>query len=508
MTAKTMPVRVRFAPSPTGPFHVGGARTVLYNWLFAHHHGGAFVLRIEDTDRNRYSPGAEADMVDSLLWLGLDWDEGPKIGGSYGPYIQSERVDIHRHYAQLLLDSGHAYKCFCTPQRLEQLRREQEKTKETVGYDRRCRDLSAEEVAANEQAGLPYVVRLKMPREGVTMVHDRIRGDIAFENALLDDIVLLKSDGFPTYHLANVIDDHLMKITHVMRGDEWLPSTPIHVVLYQAFGWEMPVFAHLPLILSPTGKGKMAKRRIIAADGKEYPVMVDEFRAAGYLPEALVNYLARLGWAYDDHTEIFSRQDLVEKFSLDAVTGSPAAFSYDKLLWMNGYYIRQLEPEDLARRMLPFLQQAGLVPPECPPECFQRVLDLVPLVRERMHTLQDAAELTEYFFRDVSYPDPALLVSKGFDVATTRRALEATRSLLATIPTFDHEHLEPALRGLAEMHGWKPGQLFMPIRVALTGRTVSPGLFEMMVVMGREQTLARLDKAMEALGRVELKGEA
>ncbi len=504
MTAASRPVRVRIAPSPTGPFHAGSARTALYNWLFARHYGGVFIVRIEDTDRTRYRPEAEADILEGLRWLGLQWDEGPQVGGPHGPYVQSQRAEMHRHYAYQLVTDGHAYKCFCTPERLEQLRRRQKARGETVGYDRHCRDLSADEVAARERAGLPYVIRLKMPVSGTTVVSDRIRGDIHFENALLEDAVLLKSDGFPTYHLANVVDDHLMEVSHIMRGDEWVPSTPMHVVLYGAFGWELPVFAHLPIILSPTGRGKMSKRRITGADGKVYPVMVREFRQAGYLPEAMINGLARTGWAYDDHTELFTRQELVEKFTLEAVSSAPAAFSYDRLLWLNGVYIRQLAADDLAGRCLPFLQEAGLVSSPPTPAEEERLRRVVPLLRERIHTLRDIIEVGAYFFsREVSYPEPALLIGKNLDAAATRQGLDQARQRLAALPTWDEATMEPALRALAAELGWKAGQLFMPIRVAVTGQTTSPGLFETLYALGRDLSLERLDRAVSTLERLE-----
>jgi glutamyl-tRNA synthetase len=500
MPPSSQPVRVRIAPSPTGPFHAGGARTALYNWLFARHHGGAFIVRIEDTDRTRYSAAAEADMLESLRWLGLDWDEGPEVGGAYGPYVQSQRVETHQHYARVLLDSGRAYRCFCTPERLEELRRSQKSRKEHVGYDRHCRDLCTAEAEANLAAGLPFVVRLKMPLDGATVVHDHIRGTMTFENSLMEDTILLKSDGFPTYHLANVVDDHLMKITHVMRGAEWVPSLPIHVILYDAFGWPMPTFAHLPIILSPTGKGKMSKRKIVSADGKEYPVMVREFRQAGYLPEAMINILARTGWAYDDHTELFTREELVEKFSVEKVTSAPGAFSYDKLLWMNGHYIRELPPEDLAQRCLPFLQKAGLASSPASARERQVLEQVIPLLRERLHLLRDVVDQAAYFFtREVDYPDPTLLLGKNMDAPTTRFALGEARCRLAALPEWEAQALEPPLRALAEEHGWKAGQLFMPIRVAVTGRTVSPGLFETLHVLGREQSLERIDGAIAAL---------
>ncbi|MGD2039910.1 MAG: glutamate--tRNA ligase, partial [Anaerolineae bacterium] len=320
-------VRVRIAPSPTGYFHVGSARTALFNWLFARHHAGRFIVRVEDTDRTRYNPEAVPDLTASLRWLGLEWDEGPEVGGDCGPYFQSERLHLYERYTSQLLREGHAYRCYCSPERLAAMREEQRKNKQDVGYDRHCRHLTADQRAAYEAQGITPVVRFKAPVEGQTSFHDELYGTIVVENGTLDDFVLLKSDGYPTYHMANVVDDHLMKISHIMRGDEWLPSVPKHVLLYDALGWQLPVYAHLPLILAPTGKGKLSKRH----GGVE----VRDFRRQGYLPEAMVNYLARLGWSYDDKTEIFSRDELVRYFGLDGINNSPARFSYDRLQWMN-----------------------------------------------------------------------------------------------------------------------------------------------------------------------------
>ena len=291
-------VRVRFAPSPTGYLHIGGARTALYNWLFARHCGGRFLLRIEDTDRNRFVPDALADITASLRWLGIDWDEGPEAGGEYGPYFQSERLEHYREYAEQLLSEGKAYRCYCTPERLEELRKSQEAAKQPLGYDRYCCNLTEEQRRDLEKSGAKSVVRFKIPREGRTMVHDLLRGEMTFENSTIDDFVLLKSDGYPTYHLANIIDDHLMKISHVMRGDEWLVSTPRHVLLYQAFGWEPPQFAHLPVFLAPSGGGKLSKRHGATS--------VREYREKGYLPEALANFLLLLGWNPGTEQELFN----------------------------------------------------------------------------------------------------------------------------------------------------------------------------------------------------------
>jgi glutamyl-tRNA synthetase len=316
-------VRVRIAPSPTGYFHVGSARTALFNWLFARHHGGEFVVRVEDTDRTRYNAEAVSDMVDSLHWLGLDWDEGPEVGGDYGPYLQSERLELYHRYAEQLVDEGHAYRCYCSPERLAALREQQMAQKTGVGYDRHCRNLTDAERSEYEAEGITPVIRLKVPLEGQTSFHDVLYGTITFENKTLDDLILLKSDGFPTYHLGVVVDDYSMEISHIMRGDEWLPSVPKHILIYNAFGWEPPIFAHLPLILAPEGKGKLSKRH----GGVE----IRYFRQQGYLPEAMVNYLARVGWSYDDKTEIFDRDELVRYFDLSGINNSPARFSYKRL---------------------------------------------------------------------------------------------------------------------------------------------------------------------------------
>ncbi|MEA3344691.1 MAG: glutamate--tRNA ligase, partial [Chloroflexota bacterium] len=372
----TNQIRVRFAPSPTGEPHIGNIRTVLFNWLFARQQGGKFILRIEDTDRTRYVPGAEEAIKEGLRWLGLEWDEGPDVGGPYGPYVQSERLSLYRKYAEQLVATGHAYRCNCTPERLAALREEQQRRHEHVGYDRRCRFKEPGEVSPDEE----HVIRLAVPLEGTTKVHDLIRGDVTFENQLIDDQVLLKSDGFPTYHLAVVVDDHEMDITHVIRADEWLSSTPKHILLYQAFGWEPPQFAHVPIVLGEDGK-RLSKRHGATS--------IAEFKRMGYLPEALFNFLALLGWApgEGEEQEIFSREELVQLFDLTRVQPSAARFSYDKLDWMNSEYIRALPADELAERLLPVLRDAGL------DASLDKVRELVPLVRERLKTLNDAVEL-------------------------------------------------------------------------------------------------------------------
>ena len=491
-----MSVRVRFAPSPTGYLHVGGARTALFNWVFARHHGGSFILRIEDTDRTRYVPDSLDDIMEGLRWLGLEWDEGPVVGGPYGPYFQSQRVELYQKYAQILLERGWAYKCYCSPERLEKLREEQRRRKQPPGYDRHCRFLSEEERAALEAEGRSYVIRLKVPLDGTTSFQDIIHGKIEVKNVNLEDLVLLKSDGFPTYHLANVVDDHLMKITHVMRADEWIPSTPKHILLYRGFGWEPPKFAHLPLILSPTGKGKLSKRKTVGADGRTYPVLVREFREAGYLPEAMFNFLALLGWSYDDRTELMTREEIIERFSLERVKSSPASFSYDKLEWMNGVYIRRLDPEDLARRLTEFIRRAGF------DVDVDKVRPLVPLVQERIKTLADVVPLVDFFFQEEISPEPEMLIGKKMTPAESLEALRRAYEVVASLPSFDEETLEQALRGLAKDLGLKAGQLFGIIRVAVTGKKVSPPLFGTMAYLGRERTLARMEQGIRILEKL------
>jgi glutamyl-tRNA synthetase len=336
-------------------------RTALFNWLFARHHKGAFILRIEDTDRTRYREDVLRDLLESLRWLGINWDEGPEVGGALGPYFQSQRLDIYQEYARKLLAEGQAYECYCSPERLARVREEQQKQGKPPGYDRHCRSLTDRAKAELEAQGIQPVIRLKVPPEGQTSFHDMLRGDITFNNSTLDDLILLKSDGYPTYHLANVIDDTLMEISHVMRAQEWIPSTPRHILIYKAFGWKPPVLAHLPVILVPEG-GKLSKRN------KATPV--HEFRGQGYLPEALVNFLALIGWSPGESVEqeVFTRDELIERFNLSHVNRAPGAFSSEKLDWMNGIYIRQLSREDLLERLIPVWQQAGMVPDPCPEE--------------------------------------------------------------------------------------------------------------------------------------------
>jgi glutamyl-tRNA synthetase len=484
-------VRVRYAPSPTGYPHVGNIRTALFNWLFARHHGGKFIVRIEDTDVTRKVRGAVMAILDSLQWLGFDWDEGPEVGGKYAPYIQSQRLDIYREVAKRLISQGDAYYCFCSPQRLEEMRAEQIRRKQPPGYDRYCRNLSPKERAQKEAEDITPVIRFKSPLEGQTAFHDLIRGEVVFDNSTIDDFVLLKSDGYPTYHLANVVDDHQMEISHVLRAEEWLSSTPRHLLLYRALGFEPPQFAHLPMILG-TDRSKLSKRH--------GAVSITEYRKQGYLPEAMVNFLALLGWSLDDKTEILSRQQLIANFSLERISRTAAIFNREKLNWMNGVYIRSLTADGFFEAVEPYLMMdisAGkaLISSE------EYVRDILPLVQERARTLAEVVELTQFFFVDQPDYEPSLLIGEKTSRQSAVESLKAAQRRLSQLTEFDANSLEGVLRPLAAELGLKTGQLFGTLRVAVTGRTAAPPLFQTMAVLGKERCLRRIEAALNKIER-------
>ncbi len=491
MSAK---VRVRYAPSPTGEPHVGNIRTALFNWLYARHTGGEFILRIEDTDQMRIMEGALEAIYDSLEWLGLDWDEGPRVGGLYGPYIQSERkaMGVYQEQADQLVRQGHAYYCYCTPEELDQRRKEQQRRGLPPRYNRRCRYLSPAEHSNNQ--GKPRVVRFMTPEQGDPItVNDIIRGDVAFDPAVLDDFVLLKSDGFPTYHLASVMDDHAMQISHVLRAEEWLPSTPRHLLLYQALAWDPPQFGHMPMILGPD-RTKLSKRHGATS--------TLDYRDQGFLPEAMSNFLALLGWSLDDKTEIISSEDMVRHFSLERVGKSPAIFDRTKLEWMNGVYLRQLPQDKLVNQLSEALdsyirkhQEPVQIPPT--PEYLRAV---VPLVQERLKALdpEEVWELCSFFL--VELPEYGQgLTPKGLAPEVTRTALQATLAALQPLAIFDAATMEAAVRPLAERLQLKTGELFGAIRLAVTGRTAAPPLFDTLAVVGKERVVARLAGAIAKL---------
>ena len=473
-------VRLRFAPSPTGYPHLGNIRTALFNWLFARHHNGKFILRIEDTDVTRRVEGAVETILDSLRWLGLNWDEGP--------YFQSQRLPIYREIAHKLLKEGRVYLCYCSPQRLEKMRQEQVKRKQPPKYDRRCRDLTQRERTQLEARGVTPVIRFRAPLAGETTFLDLIHGQVTFKNDTLDDFILLKSDGYPTYHLANVVDDHLMAISHVLRADEWLSSTPRHVLLYQALNWQAPQFAHLPMILGPD-RAKLSKRHGATT--------ITEYQKQGYLADAMVNFLALLGWSLDDHTELLSREDLIKHFSLERVGKTAAIFNKDKLEWMNGVYLRALSLGEFVQQAMPFLDRDL-------PETVKRPLDndyvsqVLSLIQERAKTLADVPQLASFFFDDVQY-DAGLLLSKKRDAKSAAKAMTIASQKLEEITTWDATTIEDVLRPLATKLNLSTGELFGLLRIAITGRTAAPPLFQTMAILGKGKCLERINKALQLL---------
>lgn len=496
MPSTPKPARVRFAPSPTGHTHLGSGRTALYNYLIAHQTGGKFILRIEDTDQKRYVPGAEAELMESLRWLGLTWDEGPDIGGPHAPYRQSERRQIYQDHARQLIEAGHAYYCFCTPERLEAVRKQQQKDKESIRYDGLCRRIDPQEAQRRVDNGERHVVRFKMPQDGTTTAHDYLRGDIVVDNRNLDDYIIVKSDGLALYHLAAMVDDHLMGITHVLRGSEWLATFPLHVRILRAFGWEEPIWVHLSLFLNPSGKGKMSKRGggSFKADGSSF--FLKDLEAAGYLPEAVVNWVALMGWSYDDRTEVFSMGELVEKFGLDHMNPAPAAINYSKLDHFNGLYIRSLTVDDLGRRVRPFLEKAGYAVDE---DTLQKV---IPIIQVRIATLDEAPDMAGFFFKDEVNPQAEDLVGQNMTPKETAVATRRAYDVLASLPELSHASAEEPMRMLADQLGVSAGQLFGILRMAVTGQKVSPPLFESMAIIGKEKVLQRIEHAAQMLDQI------
>lgn len=478
-------VRVRFAPSPTGELHIGGARTALYNYLFAKQTGGDFIIRIEDTDRERLVEGSLSRILEGLRWLGVTWNEGPDCGGQYAPYVQSERLPRYHLAAEELVAKGAAYYCFCSAQRLDVLREVQQAQKVPTRYDRTCLKLTPELVKEKLAAHEPYTIRLKVPAGSTTFV-DVIRGSVNIANAEIDDQVLLKSDGFPTYHLANVVDDHDMAITHVIRGEEWLPSTPKHVLLYQAFGWSLPAFAHLPNVLNEK-RAKLSKRR----DGET--VWVETYRKQGYLPQALVNFLALLGWHPHDNREVFSLGELVSAFSLERVQKAGAIFSLQKLDWFNTTYLKDLSLAELEALLLPYYTALAK-------EYGRNVggtSALTEVLRTRLVTLADATEHARWFFRAHVPTSLDLVVPKAGSPTKTNEALAASLVALQRAGEWSVAEIERALASLVRPGTFTRGELLWPVRVALTGERQSPDVFAVARALGREETYARLRQALK-----------
>ncbi|MEI6045431.1 MAG: glutamate--tRNA ligase [Chloroflexota bacterium] len=498
----TEKARTRYAPSPTGRPHIGNIRTAVFSYLLAKHTGGDFLLRIEDTDRKRYVEGSLEAIEDSLRWLGLDWDEGPGIGGPYEPYLQSERLELYLKYATQLVAEGKAYYSY-DRERTEEERKAAEKNPQvSLSFSRRWRESTEEERQAAIADGIKPVIRFKVPLEGVTTVPDIVVNPPIVQNSSLSDLVLLKSDGFPTYHLAHIVDDHLMKITHVIRGQEWLPSAALHVLLYQALGWEMPVMVHPPVILNPPGvKGKLSKR--------ESAVYVGQYRELGYLPEALLNYLVLLGWSYDDKTELFSKEELIEKFDLNRIQPTPAKYSVEKLDWLNAYYINhKLTREEFAQRSLPFLAEAGLITQDEVADLGERlgfIVRVCGLVKDKVKILSEVPGEIDFMFKPASeleYPAQDL-VGKNESKAATAKILAASIDYLAKLPDekFTTAGIAEGLSQLsADLELKNRGLLFWPVRIAMCGRKNSPDASAMIETYGREAALDHLRVACEKLG--------
>jgi glutamyl-tRNA synthetase len=471
-------VRVRFAPAPTGFLHVGGARTALYNWLFARHQQGTFILRIEDTDRSRSTDDSVRGIIDTLQWLGLDWDEGPEVGGPYGPYRQTERMDVYREAADSLVAGGNAYRCYCTPEELEERRKAALSRGEPPGYDGRCRNLSDEDRRRFEEEGREYAIRFATPGRDVT-VDDVIRGPSTFPAADIRDFVILRSDATPTYLLAAAVDDRAMKMSHVIRGEDLHSSTPRQILLLEALGAErIPAYAHLPLIVGPD-RHPLSKRHGAVA--------VESFREEGFLPEAMVNYLALLGWSYDDHTELFSKEDLAKHFDLGRVARNPAAFDREKLEWMNGHYLREMEPARFQELLRVTLVEAGL---DASPEV---VAEAAPLVQERMKLLSEGPQLLRFLVEDVEPDERARKMIEGQE-----EYLGEVAERLEKLEDWTAPAIEADMRALREERELSARRAFQPVRAAVTGTLISPPLFESMAILGRDSTLERIKRASES----------
>ncbi len=477
--------RVRFAPSPTGYLHVGGLRTALYNYLFAKNTGGKFILRIEDTDRNRYVEGAVENLINVLNWIGLDYDEGPVKGGDYGPYMQSERLDIYKKYADELVQKGKAYHCFCSPERLSELREKQTAEKQQAKYDKHCLNLSKEEVQEKLNLNTSHVIRMNIEENQTISFDDIVRGNVEFNSSTLDDQVLIKSDGYPTYHMANVVDDHLMKITHVIRGEEWLSSTPKHVLLYNFFEWEIPVFAHLPLLLNPD-RSKLSKR--------QGDVAVEDYRAKGYLREALLNFVALLGWNAGDDQEFYYLNEMIEKFSLERVNKSGAVFNLEKLNWLNAEHLRKKSNEEILQMLKTELSQSKFADKNLSDEYLILVIESM---RERISFVKEIIENAPYFFEaPVEYDHDVVKKRWKEDSSDLLQKLTDEFSKLEDPQKEDYEH---ALKTLSEKLNAGAGKFIHATRLAISGVGGGPGLYDILFILGKEESIERMKRAIERI---------
>lgn len=489
-------VRVRFAPSPTGFLHIGGLRTALYNYLFAKHNNGDFILRIEDTDRTRYVEGAIENLIQSLKWAGIEVDEGVILNeegkltekGQCGPYIQSNRLDIYKKYVDKLIESGHAYYCFCSKERLDNLREEQRIKGQVPKYDGRCRSIPIEEAKRRIANGEEYVVRLKLPRNRFIKFHDLVRGDVTINTDEIDDQVLMKSDGFPTYHMAVVVDDHLMKITHVVRGEEWLASTPKHVFLYEALGWEAPEFVHLPTVLNKNHK-KLSKR--------EGDVSVEDFKKRGYLPEGLINYLALVGWSPEDDEEIMTLKDLIPKFSFDRVVKSGGIFDVDKLNWVNSHYMKDYDLEKLCQLEKPYMVESGLMTEEEIDNNFEWFKILVETVRDGLDKLEDLPKAVQFLFGDLNVKEESALEELKKDHVL--QLIDQFIEELNSVEEVDDEFSRTVMKKIQKATGIKGKDLYMPVRAAISGNVHGPELNNIILLLGKENLLKRLNSSKKYL---------
>ena len=472
--------------------HIGNARSALYPFLLARHTGGTFILRIEDTDQKRYDPNAEEELINGLHWLGIEYDEGPDIGGPNGPYRQSERRGIYMEYAWELVALGHAFPCFCTLERLGKVRQEQMKNRQNPRYDGTCRNLVPEEALKRAQAGEKHVIRFNMPKEGIISVTDLLRGQIITENSALDDSVLLKSDGLPTYHLGAMVDDHLMGITHVIRGSEWLPSMPLHMHIIRAFGWEEPIFVHLSVFLKPSGKGKLSKRDTVIALKDGHSIFIGDMKNLGYIPEGVLNWIVLMGWGVPED-DVMTLDEMIARFNLNKLTPSPAAINFSKLDHFNATHIRILTNVDLAARIKPYFLNEGLVVDDA------KLERIIPLIRERLVTLDDCLPFAAWFFKKTIVPNPEELIAKNLSAAQSAEIFQKSYRILAGLPIITLETAEPPMRALVEKLGLSPNQVFGILRVAVTGQIVSPPLFESMEIVGKKKVLERLQQAVSIL---------
>ena len=480
-------VRVRFAPSPTGYLHIGGARTALFNYYFAKRNNGKFILRIEDTDTERLKEDSVSQILSSMKWLGMDWDEGPEVGGDFGPYYQSERTDLYTKEIMRLVEEGKAYYCFCTEEDLENERKEQKEKKLPFRYSGKCSHLTKEEVEKNLKEGKPYVIRIKIPRDGTTEIVDLVRGNVSVDNSQLDDYIIMKSNGMPTYNFACVVDDHHMKINYVIRAEEHLSNTPKQFHIYKALGYEIPQFAHLSMILAPD-RSKLSKRHGATS--------VEEFREKGYLKEALVNYLTLLGWSPGENEELFSMEDTLKKFSLDRVSKTAAIYDVDKLTWVNGNYLRELDLGYIVEESIPYFINSGLIEEIEIDEKYEYIKRVVDAVREKVKLLPEIADASTYFFKDIDTYDEKG-VKKRFMKDGVVELLEKGSEALRDAPAFDIETVERVYRDLIDELGIKGGDIIHPTRLALSGKTVGPGLFDIISILGKEECIKRMDNAIK-----------